>query len=320
MRTFKLALAGLLALSAVATASAQTFPTVPDHSVLGRIGAGSGSGPSQAIPFSYFANNIFGNQSANLIYGGPSSGAAALPGFRALVTADFPANGVTNAKLAQGIANSILINPTGSLANFQNLAVPACANDGAHALVYINGTGLQCASITTGGTVTSVTCGTGLSGGAITTSGTCAIAQPYFQAVLAADQTVTTTVTAKLSFSSENFDSNNWYDNATNFRFTPLLAGKYLVNLQIDCNGTNVTSCVASIFKNGSTLSSAANASSAASQTQVTSAVTAIVSFNGSTDFIEGDANVTCTGTCKVLSSTGVFAQPSIFQAHYISP
>jgi hypothetical protein len=47
----------------------------------------------------------------------------------------------TLAQLPQGIANSIWINPTGSTADMQNIAVPACANDGAHALVYVNGSG-----------------------------------------------------------------------------------------------------------------------------------------------------------------------------------
>jgi hypothetical protein len=39
-------------------AAAQTFPTVPDHTVLGRIGTGGGSGPSQAIPFATMAAQL----------------------------------------------------------------------------------------------------------------------------------------------------------------------------------------------------------------------------------------------------------------------
>lgn len=65
----------------------------------------------------------------------------------------------TLAQLPQGIANSIFINPTGSTANMQNIAVPACANDGLHALVYVNATGLLCATISAG--VTSVNGQTG---------------------------------------------------------------------------------------------------------------------------------------------------------------
>src|SRR6185437_944465 len=56
MRQIKFAL-GFLALLAVVPAAAQQFPTVPDHTVIGRIGTGSSSGPSQAIPFSLLAQN-----------------------------------------------------------------------------------------------------------------------------------------------------------------------------------------------------------------------------------------------------------------------
>src|SRR5882762_8897079 len=53
----------------------------------------------------------------------------------------------TLAQLPQGIANSIWINPTAGTADMQNIAVPACANDGVHALVYVNASGRQCAAI-----------------------------------------------------------------------------------------------------------------------------------------------------------------------------
>jgi len=113
MRQIKFAL-GFLALLAVVPAAAQQFPTVPDHTVVGRIGTGSSSGPSQAIPFSLLAqNNLNGicqtdrafivyslssaawvcstAPSANTVYAGPTTGAAAQPTFRALVNADVPA-------------------------------------------------------------------------------------------------------------------------------------------------------------------------------------------------------------------------------------
>lgn len=62
----------------------------------------------------------------------------------------------TLAQLPQGIANSIWINPTGSTADMTNVAVPACANDGTHALVYVNGSGLACATLTGGGAASAV--------------------------------------------------------------------------------------------------------------------------------------------------------------------
>lgn len=51
------ALALILALLPAATA-AQQFPTIPDKSVIGRIGTGTSSGPSQAIPFQTLVNNL----------------------------------------------------------------------------------------------------------------------------------------------------------------------------------------------------------------------------------------------------------------------
>lgn len=52
------ALAGAACFLAIASASAQQFNNVADHSVIGRIGTGSGSGPSQAIPFASLLANL----------------------------------------------------------------------------------------------------------------------------------------------------------------------------------------------------------------------------------------------------------------------
>jgi hypothetical protein len=49
MHKTKAAIAGIIALLAAAGAAAQTFPSVPANSVIGRLGVGTG--PSQAIPF-----------------------------------------------------------------------------------------------------------------------------------------------------------------------------------------------------------------------------------------------------------------------------
>ena len=48
------------------------------------------------------------NQNANLIYGGPATGVPAAPTFRSLVTADFPDNGITNSKLRDSAATSVI--------------------------------------------------------------------------------------------------------------------------------------------------------------------------------------------------------------------
>jgi hypothetical protein len=96
MHKTKAAIAGILALFAVASAEAQQFPTVPDHTVIGRIGVGGQSGPSQAIPFASLAPQLEGVQSANKVKAGPASGAAALATYRSLVGADLPAPGASS--------------------------------------------------------------------------------------------------------------------------------------------------------------------------------------------------------------------------------
>jgi len=58
MQKTKAAIVGILALFAVAAASAQQFPVVPDHSVIGRMGVGGQSGPSQAISFNTLAKQL----------------------------------------------------------------------------------------------------------------------------------------------------------------------------------------------------------------------------------------------------------------------
>ena len=58
MKILRTAIAGILALVTATAALAQTFPSVPDRTVIGRIGTGSGSGPSQAIPFATLAAQL----------------------------------------------------------------------------------------------------------------------------------------------------------------------------------------------------------------------------------------------------------------------
>lgn len=100
---------------------------------------------------------------AMLQAGAAASNVGALGG---VLSGTLPNPGWANAN-----ANTVLSNWTGGSAAPVFNTWPACANDGSHALVYINGTGLQCATITAGsGTVTSVTI-TGSTG--LVVSGTC---------------------------------------------------------------------------------------------------------------------------------------------------
>lgn len=110
------------------------------------------------------------------------------------------------AQLPQLSPNSIWINNTNATSIALNVVVPACANDGVHALVYINGTGLQCASLTVGA-ITTILANTGVSVTPATcTSGTCtlslALTNAATQINLADPAGTTTTVGAMMGFGS----------------------------------------------------------------------------------------------------------------------
>jgi hypothetical protein len=111
---------------------------------------------------------------------------------------------------------------------------------------------------------------------------------PAFGAQIATTQTVTTGVTTKIQFGTENFDTANAYDNATNYRFTPQVAGYYQINIGIYAFGSGLTQLNLYVYKNGSqtgTQSAFINNNSTTSQCVVFSQ---LMLLNGSTDYIEG--------------------------------
>jgi hypothetical protein len=171
--------------------------------------------------------------------------------------------------------------------------------------------------------VSSVSAGSTRTIGFQNVAGTVALVGPYFQAHLSAAQSLTTNETAKINFDTEDFDSNSNYDNATNFRFTPTVAGKYRVKAHILCGGTyNVNQgVVAYIKKNGSTYVAMGISYSNGSQPPNTAVVEAIVSFNGSTDYVETwvlSSGVTPTVTASNLSANSEI--DSYFMAEFIGP
>lgn len=95
------------------------------------------------------------------------------------ITTTIANNAVTNAKAAQGGANTMKGNWTGSTANEADNAMPSCSDSGGNHLNYVSGTGITCGTTDShNGTVTGVTfTGDGVldsstPSSAVTTSGT----------------------------------------------------------------------------------------------------------------------------------------------------
>jgi hypothetical protein len=78
---------------------------------------------------------------------------------------------------------------------------------------------------------------------------------PAFEAYLGSDQTGISDATyTKVQFNTETFDTDSTYDNSTNYRFTPAVAGKYYIygNLCLQTTGGHELNLgITSIYLNG---------------------------------------------------------------------
>jgi hypothetical protein len=70
-----------------------------------------------------------------------------------------------------------------------------------------------------------------------------------FRAYRSASQTFTSATFSKVSLNNETFDTNNWFDSTTNYRFTPTKAGYYRVSAVLNFNSSTRT--IGMFYKNG---------------------------------------------------------------------
>lgn len=106
---------------------------------------------------------------------------------------------------------------------------------------------------------------------------------PVFMAYRTGIQNVTTATYTKVQLNTIEYDSNNFFDETTNFRFQPTIAGYYQINATLYGGGSVSSHVELAIYKNG-TLYTASFISSAGDQIP---AVSALIPCNGSTDYIE---------------------------------
>jgi hypothetical protein len=160
------------------------------------------------------------------------------------------------------------------------------------------------------------TAGTNTTQLATTAFVTNAVKLPYFSASLSASQVITNNTATKLNLNTELADSNNWYDNATNFRFNPQLAGKYKINGCFAINATTITEVDIYIYKNGALYSRQFSVSSAVAALSLD--ISNTITFNGTTDYVELWCLAVGTGTINVLGAASPLS--TWFEAQYIGP
>jgi hypothetical protein len=109
---------------------------------------------------------------------------------------------------------------------------------------------------------------------------------PAFSAYSNLGQTLSNSTFTKIQFNVENFDTASAYDNTTNYRFTPLVAGYYQVNGNFSPSGASSGYGQFAIYKNGAEVT---GGSAAPNNTSVGAQCTAstVLYLNGSTDYVE---------------------------------
>jgi len=135
-----------------------------------------------------------------------------------------------------------------------------------------------------------------------------ATSTPSFFAFLSSDSSVVSDATwTKVQIDSELFDTDNCYDNSSNYRFTPTTAGKYKVEYGITFNpfaSDDVSEALLGVYKNGSLFIQPGMAFGSHPITSVSITGSQIIDFNGSSDYIElyGYFNEVSAGGAKFNS------------------
>lgn len=105
---------------------------------------------------------------------------------------------------------------------------------------------------------------------------------PAFSAYQSSVQTVTNSTWTKLRFQSKAFDTASCFDNVTNYRFTPNVAGYYQVSTAVRF-GDGVSRLILGFWKNGNFDKAVCDLSSPL----YAAGGSALVDLNGTTDYVE---------------------------------
>ena len=113
---------------------------------------------------------------------------------------------------------------------------------------------------------------------------------PAFEAHLSSNQTLTDETLTKVQFDNEIFDTDNAYDNSTNYRFTPQVSGKYFVygDINVDPAGTSqLIHAHIDIYKNGSAIRMHEVNFNTNYARRFNASIACVIDMNGSSDYLE---------------------------------
>jgi len=124
---------------------------------------------------------------------------------------------------------------------------------------------------------------------------------------ITSNQSLTQNTYTKLQWNSEDFDTANAFDSTTNYRFTPLTAGYYQINViaWIDQANPTFSTSYLGLFKNGSIYKTL----SGVLLQNYNNGGSAVVYLNGSTDYLEVYGySTTATGSFRATAAESCFS------------
>ena len=163
-------------------------------------------------------------------------------------------------------------------------------------------------TLTGSGTLTLGTSGETLALGSGVTSN---LMYPAFEAYLSADQAVSDATVTKVQFDTEVLDTDNMYDNTTNYRFTPTVAGKYYVYARVQSDtqvASNFQQAQIKIYKNGSRVAQTQMNMASNQPENLGVNVHNIVDMNGSSDYLEIFALIDDTSGTPTVRGSSTYA------------
>ena len=138
-------------------------------------------------------------------------------------------------------------------------------------------------------------------------SQTVAVNTPSFSAKLSSDQSCSSGAETVLAFATEQWDSDSTYNNST-YRFTPAVAGKYVINGLAMLNDITIQNkrLQLLIYKNGTFFADVETIASSEGSTDPTLSINLIIEFN-TTDYVELRLYQSTGGAIDVRSGYSFF-------------
>lgn len=143
----------------------------------------------------------------------------------------------------------------------------------------------------------------------VSSGGTGLTSKYWARAYRSTNQNISDITGTKVQFNAVTQDASNFYDESTNYRFTPLKSGLYRVNLNVifaTSSSAGVT-YIFYIYKNGASVAESLISNSTITGGYLWAGVSWTGEMNGSTDYLEAFVYQNSGGTRVLQGDAGTF-------------